>query len=85
MKKNVSLRFYKSDLRIVSFLRPYINNIYLKLGLVPKKYTDIMDVFNTYKEYRELQNCSKTEAVQFCAKYYKSSRRNVENIVHEME
>ena len=85
MKKNVSLGFYKSDLRIVRFLRPYIRKLNLTLGLLPKKYADIMAVFNTYKEYRELQNCSKTEAVQFCAKYYKSSKRNVENIVHEME
>lgn len=85
MKKQMSLRFYKSDLRIVRFFRPYIHNIYLKLGLIPKKYADIIGVFNTYKEYKDLQNCSKREALQFCAKYYNSSSRNVESIVREIE
>jgi len=77
--------FYRSDLKIIKYLRPAIYSFMIKFGLLPDRYSEIMNIYNTYSEYMELENCSKSEAVQFCARYYHSSEQTILNIVTELE
>lgn len=57
----------------------------MKMGLLPDRYEEIVNIYNTYADYRRLEDCSKSEAALFCAKYYKTSEQTVLNIITELE
>lgn len=85
MNDNALWRCNRSDLKIIKYVHPDIYKFLFKLGLLPNRYEEIVHLFNTYSEYMELENCSKTEAVEFCSKYFHAPSHTIWNIVSELE
>lgn len=59
----------------------WIKQILAPLGLTRTQSDRSVKVYETFKDYMSLEQCSKNEAIEFTAKYYKLSKSQLKLIV----
>ena len=61
-----------------------VANILIRSGLMPSRYSYCLKIYISYSEHFEL-NGKKSSAVNYCAAYYKVSKKTVYKIINEMQ
>lgn len=66
-----------------SLKNSWIFGILASLGLIGSQSDKSHEIYETYKDYMSLEQCSEKEAVAFTAKYYRLSQRQLLQILSD--
>ena len=63
----------------------WILSILASLGLIGSQSNKSVEIYETFKDYMTLEQCSEKEAVAFTAKYYRLSQLQLMQILNDFK
>ena len=66
-----------------SLKKYWINEILTPLGLTETQSDKRAEIYETFRDYITLEQCSRNEAVDFTAKYYRLSKSQMNQILRD--
>ena len=61
----------------------WIHELLASVGLTRSRDVKSMEIYETFRDYMSLEQCSMNEAVDFTAKYYRISKPMAEHILKD--
>ena len=75
--------FFKKSKYGPSLKNNWILGILASLGLIGSQSDKSVEIYETFKDYMTLEQCSEKEAVAFTAKYYRLSKPQLLKILND--
>ena len=75
--------FFKESKYGPSLKITWIHELLASVGLMRSRNAKSMEIYETFRDYMSLEQCSMNEAVDFTDKYYRLSKHMTEHILRD--